>query len=135
VYKRQRTTRPTAKLDDKFFGPFKILDRINPVSFRLSLPSSMKIHPVFHVSLLKPKHPDRMDLPQPEPPEPITVDGELEYEVEAILDSKRYRKTTVKYLVHWKNYDTHERTWEPFSSLTKCLSLIANFHARNPNKP
>jgi hypothetical protein len=95
----------------------------------------MKIHPVFHVSLLKPKHPDRLDLPQPEPPEPITVDGDLEYEVEAILDSKHYRKTTVKYLVHWKGYDIHERTWEPFSSLSHSLDVLADFHARNPNKP
>jgi hypothetical protein len=132
--KNIRTTRPARKLDDKFFGPFKITDRINDVSFRLSLPSSLKIHPVFHVSLFKPKNPDRLDMPQPPPPEPITVDDDLEYEVEAILDSKRFRRT-VKYLVHWKGYDLHDRTWEPFSQLTNCPDKISEFHRRNPKKP
>jgi hypothetical protein len=73
-------------------------------------------------------------MPQPPPPEPITVDDELEYEVETILDSKRFRKT-VKYLVHWKGYDIHDRTWEPFSQLTNCPDKLSEFHRRNPKKP
>jgi hypothetical protein len=132
--KNIRTTRPSTKLDDKFFGPFKILSQVNDVAFRLRLPSSMKIHPVFHVSLLKPKDPDHTAFPQPPPPDPVTVSGQLEYEVEAILDSKRYYRS-IRYLVHWKGYDASERTWEPYSSLTNCHDLILDFHKRNPTKP
>jgi hypothetical protein len=51
-----QTTRPSSKLDFQRLGPFPIVKQINNVSFRLALPSSMKIHPVFHVSLLEPYH-------------------------------------------------------------------------------
>ena len=132
--KNIKTTRPSVKLDDKFFGPFKIIQQINDVAFKLNLPKTLKIHPVFHVSLLKPKDPNNISIPTPPAPDPITVDGNLEYEVEAILDSKSHRNS-VRYLVHWKGYDKSERTWEPIESLTNCHDLLIDFHHWNPNKP
>jgi hypothetical protein len=48
-----RTTRPAIKFDDKYLGPFKILEAVIDVSFRLQLPPDWKIHDVFHVSLLE----------------------------------------------------------------------------------
>jgi hypothetical protein len=48
-----QTNRPSKKLDSKRLGPFLIIDQINPVAFRLQLPPSMKIHDVFHCSLLE----------------------------------------------------------------------------------
>ena len=47
------TTRPCNKLDYKKLGPFCIVDKVNPVAFRLALPSHYQIHNVFHGSLLK----------------------------------------------------------------------------------
>jgi hypothetical protein len=41
------------KLAARFCGPFEILDRIGPVAYMLALPTSMNVHNVFHVSLLK----------------------------------------------------------------------------------
>lgn len=46
-------THPNAKLAFKFFGPFEIIRQVNPVAYELALPSSSRIHPVFHVSQLK----------------------------------------------------------------------------------
>ena len=45
--------RVNEKLYPRFYGPFKILQKIGPVAYKLELPDTASIHPIFHVSLLK----------------------------------------------------------------------------------
>ena len=45
--------RPLKKLQAKFVGPYKIIAVISPMAYKLDLPSTMHVHPVFHISLLK----------------------------------------------------------------------------------
>jgi hypothetical protein len=58
--KHIQTARPSKKLDYKRLGPFKVTKVINRNAYRLELPYSMKVHNVFHVSLL-----DRYSGPVP----------------------------------------------------------------------
>ena len=80
--------RPSKKLAEKRIGPYLITEIISLNAVRLKLPSSIKIRPVVNVSRIHPyKHAEILQQRAPEPP-PVEIDGELEYEVEQILDSR-----------------------------------------------
>lgn len=63
VYVKLRPCRQTSlsgttyqKLGKWYYGPYQITEIIGLVAYKLALPESAKIHPVFHCSLLKPHH-------------------------------------------------------------------------------
>jgi hypothetical protein len=84
-----KTTRPSDKLDYKKLGPFKIVRNIKNVSFELQFPPTMKIHLVFHISLLKLAEPN---IPQSPAPKIHPDSQEFENEVERILDVRKTRR-------------------------------------------
>lgn len=132
-----KTLRPAKKLDWKNCGPFKIDKIVSPWAYRLKLPESMKIHPVFHVSLLRPAADDPLPAQRNEPPPPIEVDGLQEWEVEEVLDSRWDRRgrgrPRLKYTVKWTGYDDPEEV--PASHLENAQEVVRNFHRRYPFKP
>ena len=126
-----KTTRPSDKLDHKKFGPFRIKRNIRDVSFELLLPKSMKIHPVFHISLLEPAD---QDIPEGPAPEIHPDSQEEEYEVEEIL-GVRTRHGKLQWLVKWVGYGNEHNTWEPKENLMHCQRKLEEFYRENPRKP
>ncbi|CAI7898150.1 unnamed protein product, partial [Closterium sp. NIES-54] len=102
-----------SKLRPSFCGPFLVEEQVTPVTFRLRLPASWKIHNAFHVQLLKPyQDPNKLYTGrQPPPPPPVLVNDELEYEVESVLAHRRRRHGALEFLVRWKGYDPSEDSW------------------------
>ena len=89
----------------------------------------MRIHPVFHVSLLEPVAHDPLPGQRNPPPPPIIIDGEDEFIVEEILDAKpRGQKP---FLVKWLGEAVP--TWEPYE-FVKDLAALDQFYSRYPHK-
>jgi hypothetical protein len=110
-------------------GPFKVLEVIGDENlvYTLELPAPMRVHPVFHVSLLELYREDVLPGRVQGPLLPIEVEGELEYEVAEILDSKIKRRR-LKYLVDWVDCGPEERTWEPAENVGNAPDTVAAFH-------
>ena len=121
------------KLLPKFIGPYRIKRVISRNAYELELPSTMRIHPVFHIHLLKPfldpvaAFPARIQNPTPEP-EFFDTD-EPSWDVESIL-KKRRRGRNVEYLVKWRDYPLEEATWEPLENLERADETIQEFEDR-----
>ena len=129
VMRNIRCTRPSKKLDFIKEGPFRILEKINPVAYRLQLPPSWRIHNVFHISLLekfRPSRPDTLSV--------TTAPSSTTFQVSAILDS-RLRQGKVQYLFDWLNYGPQDRTWQCVESPESIISLFKDFHSSFPDKP
>ena len=103
-----RTERRNKKLDWKRLGPYTVIERIGTQAYRLDLLRTMKIHPVFHISLLDQYKPSIIPGRIQEPPLPIIINGEFEYEVEDILDSKYLRRR----LFYFRQMETTPRIRE-----------------------
>ena len=80
------------KLSPRRYGPFEILKQISPVAYKLALPPQWKIHDVFHASLLHPYTETKTHGPNFPRPAPDLIDGEMEYEVERIINHRRTGK-------------------------------------------
>src|SRR6266404_6779268 len=127
------TSHPTAKLAPKRYGPFPITKVLGPVTYQLQLPEQWTIHPVFHADLLTPYKETEFHGRNFERPLPDLIDGEEEYEVEHIVNSRRFgRRHQVQYLVHWKGYPEADDQWIPWSDLNT-PGLLTEFQKENPD--
>lgn len=98
---------------------------------RITLPETVRLHPVFHVSLLEPAASDPYPGQRVPPLRPVIVEGEEEWEVEDILDA-RIRRGKPRYCVKWTGYDAP--TWEDARGING-LQAVDRFHKLNPIKP
>lgn len=110
--------RRNEKLSPRFYGPFRILQRVGPVAYRLALPDSATIHPVFHVSQLR----RVVGQGQAISSLPPQLTGELEMCVEpAALLGVRHTphggRSNLEVLIRWAQLPEHEDTWESYDAI------------------
>ena len=133
--KNIKTERPSKKLDHKMVGPYRI-KRLVRSSYQLDLPTSMKIHDVFHPSLLRKASADPLPGQHNDSAPPVIVDEEEKWEVDDILDARRKgeRGRKVQFCVKWKGYD-EDKEWYDASGFEHAKEVVDDFYKCNPIKP
>ena len=104
------------KLQRRYVGPFKVIQKVNRAAYRLQFPEGWLMHPVFHVSLLKPWRESRWSCPVEEQELDVNVEPEPMYEIDRILKWRRVkvgRKKTREFLVTWQDLPLDEAEWVP----------------------
>lgn len=125
--------RPHKKLDVKNEGPFSIVRRIGTTAYEVAIPDDWGHHNVFHSNLLRLAPTD--PLPGQIPPVPLPIvdeDGEPQYEVDEILDSRVHRGK-LQFRIRWTGYT--QPTWEPFDNVKMAVELLDKYFKDNPTRP
>ncbi|KAF5757863.1 putative nucleotidyltransferase, Ribonuclease H [Helianthus annuus] len=107
------------KLSPRFFGPYRVKRIIGPVAYELELPSDARIHPVFHVSMLKPAH--GASFSDSCPPLPITKDWEIHLQPADVIAQRwvyEAGQRVLELLISWCNRPVEEATWESYELFT-----------------
>ena len=122
-------------MDWKKIGPFKLIAKISPNVYILDLRLSMRIHNTFYISLLNPYEDNKFPSQIQEPPPPIRIEEEDEYELDEIIDSRlHYNK--LQYRAKWTGYPPEQdKVWYPASNFEHAIDAIKRFHYRYSQKP
>lgn len=133
--------RPARKLSEKFIGPFRIVEAMGPVTYRLELPPALRTHDVFHASLLRRAASDPLPNQNASTQPRVKLNKDnmegKEWMVEKIQDSRitknRHGKRRLEYYVKWKG---HPPSWRPQTDLVPGSGeLLYEFHSQNPERP
>ena len=130
--KGYKVDRPSKKLANQKAGPFPVVEKVGH-SYRLELPASMKIHPIFSPDKLRRAATDPLPGQTTEPPEPITINDEQEWELEEVLASRIYRRR-LQYRVKWLGYDD-DSTWYYARNFKGSPHRLRDYHKAHPDQP
>ena len=109
---------PCHKLALKYFGPYKVLDKVGNAAYRLELPRGSQVHPVFHVSQLKGHVPDHTPVFTSLPvPVDLSVPGVVPEEILDRLLVKKKNTAHLQILVKWATLPAASATWEDYDIL------------------
>ncbi|POM61728.1 polyprotein [Phytophthora palmivora] len=109
------------KLAPRFIGPYPIVKQVHRDSYELQLSKGLKLHPVFHTSLLKPYHNDK-SRPQ-KVSKVLLTDGTEGQLVHKVIGHRRVKKR-LQYKIWWLGETREDATWEPVENLNQIPGLI-----------
>jgi len=111
LLKGSTTKNVKKKLADQMLGPFEIVKKVSSLAYELKLPSNMRCHPVFHVSLLEPYHENEFINRNNRKRKNIKLTNDTVDRVpERIIDMRTYRGKN-RFLVSWRGLNSDEDTW------------------------
>ena len=111
-------------------GLFVITEVLGPVTYRLQLPKSWRIHDVFHAALLRPYRENETYGNNFTKPPPELVEGEEVYEIETILGHQK-RGRGYQYFVKWRGYLITDASWEPEGSFSNDGDTLIRYKQRH----
>jgi len=123
--KYQIKGRQSEKLTKHFVSPYQIKGIISTNAIELDLPSTIRIHLVVNVSRVR-KYKHQVEGQKKEQLVPVIIEEEEEYEVEKILNKRKFRGKD-QYLKWWKGYMVEKNTWEPKENLENTEDLVKEF--------
>ncbi|VFQ97860.1 unnamed protein product [Cuscuta campestris] len=109
----------SAKLAQRYYGPFTVRARVGAVAYQLQLPEGAKIHDVFHVSLLRPFIPESSGPVISTFPSEFREGAPLSVPVRAVGERSVMVRGTLQdqWLVVWSDGTLADATWEPVDML------------------
>ena len=113
------------KLLPKYYGPYKVLQKIGTMAYKLELPASSRVHPIFHASCLKKVIGENLPV-QTILPE-LDEEGKIILEPEAVTETRTRQlrnRSISEYLIKWKNLPTEDSTWEDENFIQKHPELL-----------
>ena len=134
-YKIPSTLGITKKLTQQYVGPFKVLQRVGRLAYKLDIPDSWLVHPVFTIAQLEPcpdPTKDPFNRPRDEhiPPISTNEDGTINCEVERLLNKRVFKKGkgfSTEYLVRWKSYGPEYDQWYNVKRLGNAEELVQEY--------
>jgi hypothetical protein len=114
-----KTKQSCNKLNYKKLRPFRIREKIRLLNYKLELSEIMRIHLIFHVSLLE-------KALQNTRQQEVKVEPEIKYKVDRILDHDKISGQE-QYLVKWKGYLPSENTWESKKHLQNAQKALSSY--------
>lgn len=113
------------KLSPRFYGPYRILQRVRQLAYKLDLSSKTRMHPIFHILNLKKRLGSNLTIVPTLPP--ISNLGDIQPELERVL-VKRIKKVSngvmIEVVIKCKGSTEEDSTWEELH----CLCLLYPYH-------